>query len=132
MRKRILLVEDNNELLDILAVTFRDAGYATAAVCDGLAAIKKARSWLPDIVLLDLMLPELDGFGVCERLRHDPTTAGIPVLMHSGLSGQLSRFAGIDSGGTDFITKPASPSALVLKVGKMLDQRASRAEVQES
>jgi len=120
MRRKILLVEDNKELLQLLRLSFKNAGYATATASDGLDAVKKARSWLPDLIVLDLVLPQLDGFAVCELLRKDPTTASTPVLMLSGIPGQLSRYAGLESGGTDFITKPANPTDVIARAGKLL------------
>src|SRR5258708_145087 len=120
MRKKILLVDDNNELLELLRLSFQDAGFSIITASDGIEALKKARSLLPDLILLDLMLPEMDGFAVCETLRRDPATASLPVLMLSGMSGQLPKYAGLESGGTDFISKPASPASLLAKIREML------------
>ena len=129
MRRKILLVEDNQELLQILRLSFKNAGYATATASGGFDAVKKARSWLPDLIVLDLLLPQLDGFAVCELLRKDPATASTPVLMLSGIPGQLSRYAGLESGGTDFITKPAKPTDVIARVGKLLGNAEGRQNV---
>lgn len=120
MRKKILLVDDNKELLELLSLSLQDAGFSIVTATDGLEALKKARSLLPDLILLDLMLPEMDGFVVCETLRKDPATASVPVLMLSGMSGQLPKYAGLESGGTDFISKPASPASLIQKIREIL------------
>jgi DNA-binding response OmpR family regulator len=120
MRKKILLVDDNEELLEVLRLSLQDAGFSIITATDGIEALKKARTVLPDLILLDLMLPGMDGFAVCETLRRDPTTASLPVLMLSGMSGQLPKYAGLESGGTDFISKPASPASLIARIREIL------------
>lgn len=116
LRKRILIVEDNRELLNLLRLNFKAAGFSVATAGDGIEAVKKARSLQPDAIVLDLVLPELDGFAVCETLRKIAATAHIPILVLSGLTSQLSRLAGLESGATDFFTKPANPSTLIKKI----------------
>jgi two-component system, OmpR family, alkaline phosphatase synthesis response regulator PhoP len=123
-KKKILVVEDHEELLDILRLNFKEEGFAVATATNGVDAIRKARSLMPDLIVLDVMLPELDGFAVCEILRKDSATASVPIIMLTGLSGQLTRCAGIESGATDFVTKPVSPAYLVSRAKEMLLQRA--------
>lgn len=123
MRKKILLVEDNIELVELLRLNFKAAGFSVATAGDGLEAIRKARSLLPDLILLDLVLPELDGFAVCETLRRTAATAAIPILVLSGLSSQFARLAGIESGATDFFIKPASPAELIKRAKELLAGR---------
>jgi two-component system, OmpR family, alkaline phosphatase synthesis response regulator PhoP len=127
-RRKILVVEDEADFLQLLRLRFREEGFAVATANNGIDAVKKARSLLPDLILLDVMLPELDGFAVCEILRNDAATASIPVVMVTGLCGQMSRCAGIESGATDFVTKPTSPDELVSKVRDRLLRRASNDE----
>jgi DNA-binding response OmpR family regulator len=116
MRKRILVVEDNEELLELLSLSLKCEGFSISTAKSGIEAVRKARTSPPDLILLDLMLPEMDGFGVCETLRRHAATAGIPILILSGASGQLTRLAGLESGGTDFIAKPASPKDLASRI----------------
>lgn len=124
-RKKILVVEDQLQLLDILRTQFKEEGFATATATDGVEAVRKARSLLPDLILLDVMLPELDGFAVCELLRKDSTTRDIPIIMVSGLSSQVSRCAGLEAGANDFVTKPVTPAHLVIRVRQIFEQRAA-------
>ena len=105
-----------------------DAGFSTATATNGVEALEKARSLSPDLIVLDLVLPELDGFAVCETLRKDPATAAVPIIMLTGLSSQFSRYAGLESGGTDFFTKPASPNALVSRIKHLLGEGAGAAK----
>jgi CheY-like chemotaxis protein len=127
-RRKILVVEDEADQLELLKEQFKLEGFAIATAANGLDAVRKARSLLPDLILLDVMLPELDGFGVCEVLRKDETTAEIPIIMVTGLPGQLTRCAGIESGATEFIHKPVEASHLVNRAKKMIMERAKAAE----
>src|SRR5258706_1651767 len=120
MRKKILIVEDTAELLRLLRLSFRAAGFAVATAANGIDALKKVHSLLPDCILLDLVLPELDGFAVCEILRQDAETASIPILVFTGLGGQFTRLAGFDAGADDYITKPLSPKDLVSRIKQLL------------
>jgi len=120
MRRKILVVDDNAELLDLICFNLKKAGFATGTARDGVEALKKARTLAPDLILLDLMLPELDGFAVCEILRHDPATASIPVMMITALNSELSRFAGMEAGANDYVTKPFSPRDLVSRVEHLI------------
>ncbi|MGN6553301.1 MAG: response regulator transcription factor [Verrucomicrobiota bacterium] len=122
-RKKILVVEDHAELLELLRLQFKEEGFAIATATDGIEAVRKARAHRPDLILLDVMLPELDGFAVCEILRKDANTKDIPIIMVSGLTGQLPRCAGFEAGATDFVTKPITPAALVAKVRQLFEQR---------
>jgi len=119
-RRKILVVEDEPDFLELLRIHFKDEGFAIATARNGVDAVRKARSLQPDLILLDVMLPELDGFAVCEILRNDAATASIPVIMVTGLCGQLTRCAGIESGATEFVTKPTSPEFIVSKVKETL------------
>lgn len=122
-RRKILVVEDDADFLELLRIRFKEEGFAIATAANGIDAIKKARSLMPDVILLDVVLPELDGFAVCEILRNDAATAPIPIIMVTGLGGQISRCAGIDSGATDFVTKPTTLEAIVSRVKRRLQQR---------
>jgi DNA-binding response OmpR family regulator len=117
-------VEDQEDQLQLLKDQFKQEGFAIATAMNGVDAVRKARSLMPDLILLDVMLPELDGFGVCEVLRQDQATASIPIIMVTGLPGQLTRCAGIESGATDFISKPVDAAFLVARAKEMILQRS--------
>jgi len=124
MRKKILIVEDNSELLELQRLTLKQAGFQTVTASNGVEALKKARAAAPDLVLLDLVLPELDGFAVCESLRKDPATATVPIIVLTGLSSEFTRFAGLDAGANEYVTKPANLSELVSRIEYWLAQPA--------
>lgn len=124
MRKKILVVEDDPDLVELLSFNLRACGFTVTTAGDGVDALKKTRSIMPDLILLDLMLPELDGFGVCETLRRDPATAGIPIIMVTAMSSQFARLAGLEAGANDYITKPFSPKQLIARVQALLGRSA--------
>ncbi len=129
MRKKLLVVEDNLEMLKLLRLSFNRAGFSTATATNGIEALKKARSVSPDLILLDLVLPELDGFAVCETLRKAPATQRIPIMILTGLTSEFTRLAGLEAGATEFVTKPVSPQYLVSRIEALLE--ASR-EIQHN
>lgn len=120
MRKKILVVEDDNDIVELLCFNLKKAGFAIGTANDGIEALKKARSVCPDLILLDLMLPEMDGYAVCETLRRDPATASIPIIMVTALSGELARMAGLESGANEFITKPFNLKQLLGRIQSFL------------
>ncbi|HWX20872.1 MAG TPA: response regulator [Candidatus Binatia bacterium] len=124
MRKKILVVEDDAELVELLRFNLKAAGFSVGTAADGIEALKKARSLLPDLILLDLMLPELDGFAVCEILRRDSALASVPIIMVTALSSQLARLSGLEAGANEYITKPFSLKQLLMTVEARLQRAA--------
>ena len=124
MRKKLLIVEDNTELLELMRLGLKQAGFTTSTATNGIDALKKARSTAPDLIVLDLILPELDGFAVCEALKRSPDTSAIPIILLTGLTSEFTRYAGIESGADEYVTKPISPEQLVAKIKQRL--RAAR------
>ncbi|PWU11793.1 MAG: histidine kinase [Verrucomicrobia bacterium] len=122
MRKKILIVEDDADLLSLLRLTLKQRGHSVATASNGIEALKKARSLLPDLMVLDLVLPELDGFAVCETLRKHRETANIKVVMLTGLSSEFTRYAGFEAGCNDYVTKPFTPAEIVSKIDYWLKQ----------
>lgn len=120
MRKKILVVDDDAEFVELLRFNLKEAGFSIGTASNGVEALKKARSIGPDLILLDLMMPELDGFAVCEILRRDKATATIPIVILTALSGELGRLAGMEAGATEYVAKPFSPKVLVSRLKHLL------------
>ncbi|MBL9215249.1 MAG: response regulator [Opitutaceae bacterium] len=121
---RILAVDDEPELTELMHYHLVRAGYTVDTAANGWEAIHAVRAHRPDIILLDLMLPDLDGFGVCEILRRDPDTATIPIIIVSAWSSTDSRNLGLELGALDYITKPFQPRDLVGRVDRLMHARA--------
>ena len=125
MRRKVLVVEDDPDQLEVTRLSLKAAGFAIGTAANGVEALKKARTVAPDLILLDVMMPGMDGFAVCETLRGNPATASIPVLMLTGLCSHISQLVAFDSGATDYLVKPFVPEELISKVEKLLS-RAQR------
>jgi DNA-binding response OmpR family regulator len=132
MRKKILVVDDDPELVDLLSFNLKQAGYLIGTASNGADALKKARSFQPDLIVLDVMMPELDGLAVCEILRRDATMSAIPILMLTALSSELGRMAGLGSGASDFMSKPFSPRLIVARVEDLLKKASDLAHITAS
>lgn len=116
IRKRILIVEDEADLRDLLMWALARSDFEIAVAEDGETAIRKARSAIPDLVVLDLMLPKLDGFQVCRQLRAWPETTHVPVLVVSASAAPDSSTRSRECGANDFIAKPFSVRELVQRI----------------
>lgn len=114
MRRNILVVEDNRDLAQMLALHLRDAGHAVELAGDGVAALARARTGDYDLLILDLMLPAMDGLEVCRRLRADARY--LPILMLTARSGEVDRVLGLEIGADDYVTKPFSIAELLARV----------------
>jgi DNA-binding response OmpR family regulator len=122
MRRKVLVVEDDPDQLEVTRLSLKAAGFAIGTAADGIDALKKVRTLSPDLILLDVMMPGMDGFAVCETLRENPATASIPVLMLTGLCSHISQLVAFDSGATDYLIKPFVPEELISKVEKLLSR----------
>lgn len=123
MKSKILVVDDEPDVLDLVSYNLTQAGFQVETAVDGADGLRKARSVAPDLILLDLMLPEMDGLEVCKLLRRDPKTNGIPIVMLTARAGEIDRIVGLELGATDYVPKPFSPRELVLRVKKRLEER---------
>ena len=124
MKPRILVVDDEPDALELIQYNMKTAGYDVVTAADGEEALKKARSSNPSLVILDVMLPEVDGLEVCKSLRRDPVTAAIPIIMLTAKAAEIDRVLGLELGADDYLTKPFSPRELVLRVKSLLRRRA--------
>ena len=120
MSETVLVVDDEPDVLDLLAYNLQKAGYKTVRASDGATALQKARDLLPSLVVLDLMLPQIEGTEVCKQLRADPRTAPIPIIMLTAKADELDRVIGFELGADDYVVKPFSPRELVLRVKTIL------------
>ena len=116
----ILSMDDEPDVTDLVRFHFGEAGYEVLTATSGREAIETIRCRRPDVVLLDLMLPDIDGFGVCEILRYNANTATIPIVILSAWSTTDARHVGLELGALDYITKPFNPKDLVARVNKLL------------
>ncbi|MBM3858029.1 MAG: response regulator [Verrucomicrobia bacterium] len=122
MPATILIVEDEPDVLDLVAYHLKKAGYHIVAARDGVTGLTKARDLLPALLVLDLMLPQLEGTEVCKRLKADSKTAHIPIVMLTAKADEVDRVLGLELGADDYVTKPFSPRELVLRVKKLLER----------
>ena len=112
----VLVVEDEPDIRQLILHHLEREGYQCRAVGTGVAALRAVRVSTPDLIVLDLMLPEIDGLEVCRRLRGDPATATIPIIMLTAKSDEVDRVVGLELGADDYVGKPFSPKELVARV----------------
>jgi DNA-binding response OmpR family regulator len=117
---QILIVEDDLDISALIAHYLEKAGHVVERLASGAAVMPRVRAHPPDLVILDLMLPGMSGFVVCEAMRADPATAGIPVIMLTARGEEGDRIAGLEIGADDYVTKPFSPKELVARVAARL------------
>ena len=122
VKPRILVVDDEPEAVELVEFNLRQAGYAVSTAVDGAEALKKARSQTPDLIVLDVMLPEMDGFEICKTLRGEGPTSRTPILMLTAKAAEIDRVLGLELGADDYLTKPFSPRELLLRIKKILSR----------
>ena len=122
---QILVVEDDPDIADLIRHYLEKSGHAVQVLGSGAAVLPKARAERPDLIVLDLMLPGLDGLMVCQALRSDPLTAAIPIIMVTARGDEADRIAGLELGADDYVTKPFSAKELAARVSALL-RRAQR------
>lgn len=125
--KHILIIEDDPDIVELLRYNLERESYRVTSAVTGGEGLDELQGERPDLVILDLMLPEISGFEVCRRLRNDPETGNLPVIMLTARSEETDVIAGIELGADDYITKPFSPRELVARVGAVL-RRAGHLE----
>ena len=120
MASKILIVEDEPDIVELLMYNLDQAGFKTEAVFNGADALEQVKIQQPDLVLLDLLLPEVDGLEVCRTLKRDPETTSIPIIMLTAKGEAIDRIVGLELGADDYITKPFSPREVLLRVRAVL------------
>jgi two-component system phosphate regulon response regulator PhoB len=119
----ILVVDDEEDILELMKVNLLREGYKVICAADGEEALKLAKAQLPSLVILDLMLPGIDGLEVCRTLRSDPKTEHIPVIMLSAKGSESDIIVGLEVGADDYVTKPFSPKVLIARVKRVLRKK---------
>ena len=133
-RQRILVIEDDRTTSDTLRLYLENAGYEVTQAYDGETGLERASGRSVDLVVLDLMLPKLDGLSICRALRNDSTLGGagsrLPILMLTARSDEVDRVRGLDLGADDYLVKPFSPRELVARVRAILRRSDAQVETQ--
>ena len=119
-QSKILVVEDDHDIAQLLAITMKKAGYEVAVTENGYEALNSIRRHPPDLVILDLMIPGIDGFEVCKEMKRDPKTGAVPVLIVTARGEEIDRIIGLELGADDYVVKPFSPRELLLRVRAIL------------
>jgi DNA-binding response OmpR family regulator len=120
MQHKIMVVDDEADVIDMLVINLRAAGFQVVAVEDGATALAKARSELPSLIVLDLMLPRMPGLEICKVLKSDLATRHIPVIMLTAKAEEVDKIVGLELGADDYVTKPFSPRELILRINRSL------------
>jgi two-component system, OmpR family, phosphate regulon response regulator PhoB len=119
----ILIIEDEKDILDLVEYHLKQSGFQVLTAADGGAGLELAIKKRPNLIILDLMLPVMDGKDVCRSLKSNPITQSIPVLMLTAKAEELDRVVGFELGADDYVTKPFSPQELVLRIKAILRRK---------
>jgi len=122
-KERILVVEDEEDILELLRYNLNKEGYPVTGVLSGEEGLRAARSQLPDLIVLDLMLPGIDGLTVCRELKQDAQTREIPIIILTAKGEEADIVAGLELGADDYVTKPFSPRVLLARLRAVLRRR---------
>jgi len=125
MKERILFVDDEPDLRELVRINLDKAGYGVELAATGSEGLEKLRASKPDLVILDLMLPDVSGTEICRTIRAEPGLTDLPVIMLTALSEEVDRVVGFEVGADDYVTKPFSPRELVLRVKAVLRRRSA-------
>jgi len=117
---RVLVVEDDPDIADLISRYLEKAGFVTEKIASGADALRAAHERPPDVVVLDLMLPHVDGLEICRRLRREEKTAAVPIVMVTARGEESERIVGLEIGADDYLAKPFSPNELVARIRALL------------
>jgi CheY-like chemotaxis protein len=129
---RILIADDNPQGVELLEAYLSETDYEIQTAADGEETLRKIAGWQPDVILLDIMMPKISGFEVCKRLRANPATANIPVLMITALDQPSDVERAVEAGTTDFLTKPINKTELLLRVRSALKSRQHKEQLEQA
>lgn len=128
MSDSVLVVEDDSQLNQLVGAYVELAGYAYRSALDGQSALRCAREQTPALVILDIMLPDMDGFEVCRKLKSEPATAAVPIVMLTALCQAESRNKGLQCGASAYMTKPFDPDDLIAAIRKNANHQGEKSE----
>ncbi|MBI3988139.1 MAG: response regulator [candidate division NC10 bacterium] len=131
-RPTVLVVDDNPQNVELLAAWMTAEGYQVASAGDGQVALEQVAVTSPDLILLDIMMPKVDGYAVCRELKARPETRLVPIVLLTALGAEEHRLQGIEAGADDFLTKPVSPSELKARVRALLKLKAFTDELEHA
>jgi two-component system alkaline phosphatase synthesis response regulator PhoP len=131
-KKTILVVDDEEDILELVKYNLTRDGYHVLCAATGEEAINTARRNLPDLIILDLLLPGIDGLEVCKLLKNDPKTEYIPIIMLTAKGEEADVVSGLEIGADDYITKPFSPKVLTARVRTVLRRKAHKSDMAET
>jgi two-component system phosphate regulon response regulator PhoB len=123
---KVLIIEDDSDIAELVEYNLRQEKYAVEVAKNGMEGLAKVRRLLPDLIVLDLMLPDRDGLDICRDLKADPKTKATPILMLTAKGNEVDRVVGFEVGADDYLTKPFSPRELVLRVRAILKRIKER------
>ncbi len=127
-KKKILVVDDEPDVTDLVAYHLKAKGFHVESVNDATASISKARGYQPDLLILDIMMPDLSGIQICRILRSDPKLSKVPIIFLTAKAEPPDRIEGLESGADDYVGKPFSPKELVLRVESIFRRLAAPKE----
>jgi two-component system, OmpR family, alkaline phosphatase synthesis response regulator PhoP len=131
-KPRVLIADDNPQGVELLEAYLSECDYDIATVADGEQTLQQVKSWQPDLILLDIMMPKLSGFEVCKRLRANPATSDIAVLMITALDQPSDIDRAVEAGTNDFVTKPINKTDLLLRIRAALQSRQHKEQIDQT
>lgn len=132
MAQKLLVVDDEADIVELLSYNLQLDGFEVVSAANGMEALNKARQHLPELIILDLMLPDMDGFSICEILRCQPSTADIPVIFLTAMAGEIPRLHGFEVGATDYCVKPIRTRDLRDRVKTILEAKVAKTSAAEA
>jgi len=130
-REKILMIDDDVLVTEIIGTVLRNHGFRFESAANGIEGLEKARDLHPDLILLDISMPRMDGFQACRKLKEDPSNRKIPVVMLTASSERQSRIQALESGANDFLSKPVDSTELVVRVNNLLESKRYQDTLEE-
>lgn len=131
IKKKILIIEDEEDILELVRYNLKNEGYSVKCSKGGLEGLKLAQTEIPDLIILDLMLPEMDGLNVCKTLKSGRKTKDIPIIMLTAKTDEADIVLGLELGADDYVTKPFSPRVLLARIRAVLRRKEKIIDLEE-